>query len=318
MRDSPWRGLPPGTPGTISVLRVPGLARIEAFWGRKPDGRLALLIALHRVEDVPLELPTVRGVELLVVAADRRLHLVLEPAGDWEMFHALCLDLLSAADGGSDEATGLQLLVSRLSRWQKFLSKGTGKLLDEREVRGLIGELLFLRDYLVSVVGAAAVECWQGPLGLPQDFVFDGRLVEVKTFAAGSDPSVRITSAEQLTSGGVPLFLHLVCLVRQDDGLNLPDLVDDLRLCLGPSHAASQAFDERLLSMGYLDLPEYRATSYAVTSVGNYEVRDGFPRVTTEDLPAGVKDLAYSICLADMRSFAVPASVLTSAVGGRT
>ncbi|MFT7722197.1 MAG: PD-(D/E)XK motif protein [Roseateles sp.] len=318
MRDNPWKGLPPGTPGTLSVLRVPGLARIEAFWGRKPDGRLALLIALHRVEDVPLELPTVKGVELLVVAADSRLQLVLEPAGDWEMFHALCLDLLSVADEGKDEATGLQLLVARLLRWQKFLSKGTGKLLDERQVRGLIGELLFLRDYLVSTVGTAAVECWQGPMGLPQDFVFNGRLVEVKTFAAGSDPSVRITSAEQLTSSEVPLFLHLVCLVRQDDGLALPDLVDELRRLLAPSHAATETFEDRLLTMGYVDLPEYRAMSYAVTSTGDYEVRDGFPRLTTEQVPTGVKDVAYSICLADMRSFAVPADAVSGACGAQT
>lgn len=315
MRDNPWKGLPPGTPGTLSVLRVPGLARIEAFWGRKPDGRLALLVALHQVEHVPVELPTVRGVELLVVAADSRLQLVLEPSGDWEMFHALCLDLLSAADEGKDEVTALQLLVARLLRWQKFLSKGTGKLLDEREVRGLIGELLFLRDYLVSTVGAAAVECWQGPMGLPQDFVFNGRLIEVKTFAAGSDPSVRITSAEQLTSREVPLFLHLVCLVRQDGGLTLPSLADELRRLLGPSPAATETFEDRLLTIGYVDLPEYRALSYAVTSVGDYAVRDGFPRLTTEQLPAGVKNVSYSICLSDLRPFAVPNGVVTGAAG---
>ncbi|WP_186172819.1 PD-(D/E)XK motif protein [Burkholderia gladioli] len=318
MRDNPWEGLPPGSPGTLSVLRVPNLRNIEAFWGRKPDGRLALLIALQRVEDAPSDLPKVRGVEVLVLAADGQLQLVLESAGDWEMFRALCLDLLSASNEGSDEPSALQLLVSRLLRWQRFLSKGGGKLLDEREVRGLIGELLFLRDYLIATVGTAAVECWQGPLGLPQDFVFDGRLVEVKTFAAGSDPSVRITSAEQLTSGDVPLFLHLVCLVRQDDGLTLPDLVDDLRRLLTPSYAATESFEDRLLTIGYVDLPEYRAMSYAVTSVGDYVVRDGFPRLTSEQIPAGVKDVAYSVRLADMRSFAVPAGVVTSTVGAQT
>lgn len=320
MRESPWKGLPPGMPGTLSVLRVPGLARIEAFWGRKPDGRLALLIAFRRVEDVPVELPTVRGVELLVLASDRQLQLVLEPAGDWEMFHALCLDLLSVSNEGSDEAAALQLLMSRLLRWQKFLSKGTGKLLDEREVRGLIGELLFLRDYLVTAVGTSAVECWQGPLGLPQDFVFAGRLVEVKTFSAGSDPSIRITSPEQLTSGDVPLFLHLVCLVRQDDGLNLPDLVDDLRRKLAASHVAAESLEDKLLIMGYVDLPEYRAMSYAVTSVCDYEVRSGFPRLTAEQIPSGVVSVSYSIRLADLRPFAVPADVagVLGAVGDQT
>lgn len=317
MRDNPWKDLPPGKVGTMSVLRVPGLTRIDAFWGRKPDGRLALLIGLRRVEDVPVELPTVRGVELLVLAADHQLQLILEPSGDWEMFHALCLDLLSASNEGCDEAAALQLLMSRLLRWQRFLSKGPGKLLDEREVRGLIGELLFLRDYLVATVGAAAIDCWQGPLGLPQDFVFAGRLVEVKTFAAGSDPSVRIASAEQLTSGDVPLFLHLVCLVRHDDGLNLPDLVDDLRCRIVANQAASESFEDKLLTMGYVDLPDYRAMSFAVTSVSNYEVHDGFPRLTTENIPSGVVDVSYSIRLADMRPFVVPADVITGAVGAQ-
>lgn len=317
MRENPWKGLPPGTAGTLTVLRVPGLTRIEAFWGRKPDGKLALLITLRQVEGIPVELPTVRGIELLILAADRQLQLVLQSSDDWEMFHALCLDLLSASNEGCDEAAALQLLMLRLLRWQKFLSKGAGKLLDEREIRGLIGELLFLRDYLVSRIGPAAVECWQGPLGLPQDFVFAGRLVEVKTFAAGSDPSVRITSAEQLTSGDVPLFLHLVCLVRQDDGLNLTDLVDDLRRRLVADHAAGESFEDKLMTMGYVDLPEYRAMAFAVTSVNDYDVSDGFPRLTTEHIPSGVEDVSYSIRLADMRTFAVPGAVVVGTVGAQ-
>lgn len=315
MRENPWKGLPPGEPGTLSALRVPGLTAIEAFWARKPDGRLTLLIALRRIEDIPVDLPTVRGVEIVVIPGDRQLQLVLEAAGDWEMFHALCSDLLSVSNEGHDEAEALHLLVSRLLRWQKFLSKGTGKLLDEREVRGLIGELIFLRDYLLPVAGTSAVECWQGPQGLPQDFVFAGRLVEVKTFAAGADPSVRITSPEQLSSGDVPLFLHLVCLVRQDGGVNLPDLVGELHRLVSSSPAQADSLEDKLLTMGYIDLPEYRAMSYAVTSVSDYQVRDGFPRLTADQMPMGVVNVSYSIRLADLQPFGIPADAVIGADG---
>lgn len=317
MRESPWKGLPPGEAGTLSVLRIPGLAALEAFWARKPDGRLTLLVALRQVEDVPFEVPALRGVEILLLPSDRQLQFVLESTGDWEMFHALCLDLLSASNAGGDEAGGLQFLFHRLLRWRRLLSKGGAKLLDEREVRGLMGELLFLRDRLVPAAGVAAIECWQGPHGLPQDFVFAGRLIEVKTHAAGSNPSVRIASAEQLSSGDVPLFLHIVCLVRQESALTLLALVDELRSVLEASSLHAEAFEDKLLTMGYVDLPEYRSMSYAVTSVNDYEVREGFPRLTVEHIPAGVTDVRYSVQLTDLRPFAVPAGVVTANAGGQ-
>lgn len=318
MRDNPWKVLPAGTAGTLSVLRIPEATALEAFWARKPDGRLALLVTLQRVDDVPVELPALRGVEILVIPSERQLQLVLGSTGDWEMFHALSLDLLSASNAGRDEPEALQLMIARLRRWQRLLSKGGGKLLDEREVRGLIGELLFLRDRLLPLAGAAAVACWQGPMGLPQDFIYEGRLIEVKTYAAGSSPSVRIASAEQLTSVDAPLFLHLVCLVRQEGALTLPAIVDEVRALIAGCPAHAEAFDDRLLSLGYIDLPEYRSMAYAPTSVSDYEVRDGFPRLTVQDVPAGVDDVSYSILLGHLGPFAVPSDTVTGAAGGGT
>lgn len=315
MHDNPWKTLPPSQVGTLSALRIPGLTSLEAFWARKPDGRLALLVALHQIDDVPVEVPVLRGVDILVLPAERQLQFVLELGGDWGMFHALCMDLLSASNDASEQAGALQLLVRRLLRWQRLLSKGGGRLLDERAVRGLIGELLFLRDRLIPHAGAAAVDFWQGPEGLPQDFVYAGRLIEVKTYAAGSSPSVRIASAEQLSSGDVPLFLHVICLVRQEGALCLSALVDEIRSLLSTTHLQADAFEEKLLTMGYVDLPDYRLMTYAVTSVHDYQVRDDFPRLTVTHVPVGVTDVSYSIELVSLRPFAVPSSAVVGALG---
>lgn len=316
MNENPWKGLPPGTVGTLSVLRISEAKVLQAFWARKPDGRLALLVALHQVEDVLGEVPSLRGVEILVLPSDRQLQLVLEAGGDWEMFRALCIDLLSASNEGADEAVALQQLIHRLLRWQRLLSKTGGRLLDEQEIRGLIGELLFLRDRLLPHGGAAAVSGWQGPDGFPQDFVYAGRLIEVKTYAAGSNPAVRIASAEQLSSGDVPLFLHLICLVRQEAALNLLDLVDEIRTLLRTEPHQMYVFEDKLLTMGYIDLSDYRAMAFAVTSTHDYQVREGFPRLAVEHLPAGVTDVSYSIQLVNLQPFAVHADVVTGVLGG--
>ena len=113
----------------------------------------------------------------------------------------------------------------------------------------------------------------------------------------------------------VPLFLHLVCLVRQEEGLTLQALVEEVRMVVAASPAHAEAFDDRLLTVGYLDLPEYRSMAYAVTSVSDYEVRDGFPRLTVHAAPAGVVDVSYSIQLGHLRPFAVSADVATGSAG---
>jgi hypothetical protein len=56
--------------------------------------------------------------------------------------------------------------------------------------------------------------------------------------------------------------------------------------------------------------------SYAVTSTSDYQVREGFPRLTVEQVPAGVTDVSYSIQIVDMRPFAVAADIVTGTPGG--
>jgi hypothetical protein len=310
MRENPWEILPPGSQGSLSALRIIDSKVLDAFWGRKPNGRLALLVTLRNEKELPSDPPSLRGVDILVLAPQRQVQFILQSGGDWEMFHALCIDLLTAANSGRDESAALQIMLARLMRWHRLLSKARSHLLDERAVRGLLGELLFLRDRLLPAIGAAAIECWQGPEGLPQDFVFSGRLVEVKTHAAGTDPSIRITSAEQLTSRDVPLFLHVICLVRQQEALTLPRIVGEIRSILGSLADAEEAFEDRLATMGYMDLPEYQGMSYAITSVSDYQVRDGFPRLTVDDMPSGLTDVSYSIQLVQLRPFEIETSTL--------
>ncbi|MBK7081397.1 MAG: PD-(D/E)XK motif protein [Betaproteobacteria bacterium] len=55
-------------------------------------------------------------------------------------------------------------MVERLKWWQRLLSRGQSGVLGAMELRGLVGELLFLGDYAIPSFGAKlAVDSWVGP-----------------------------------------------------------------------------------------------------------------------------------------------------------
>ena len=88
----------------------------------------------------------------------------------------------------------------------------TGGVFDLYELRGLVGELLYLERVAIPKYGIeAAVACWVGPKGADQDFVSQDKRIEVKTIREGAD-RVRISSAEQLDVSGHDLKLAMVVL----------------------------------------------------------------------------------------------------------
>ena len=243
-----------------------------------------------------VRLPKLRGIDIEWLAGERQLQLVLGSAGDWEMFHVLCQDLIDSTVKLDTEEAALHTLITRLTRWQRLLSRGGPRIMDEHEIRGLIGELQFLRDELIPRFGVAAAASWLGPEGHPQDFAIGGVIVEVKTHMAGNLPSVMISSPDQLWSDQSTLFLHVTSLASDVSGaVSLPDLVHDLSRKLEVDSGLLEQFEGRLDRIGYVDLAEYRDHRYSVTSKADYRVTEGFPRLGPDVIPAGVISVKYAI-----------------------
>ena len=56
---------------------------------------------------------------------------------------------------------------------------------------------------------------------------------------------------------------------------------------------------------GYAKLPEYEANTWVLNKRGYFRVGDGFPRITSADLPPGVEAVQYSIKLESCEGFRV-------------
>lgn len=193
--------------------------------------------------------------------------------------------------------------------------------LNPSEQRGLYGELRFLHDYLIPVLGpGSAVASWIGPRRKPQDFHIAGMAVEVKTSIGGQHQTIQISGEQQLDDTGLKaLYLyHLSLREVRDGGSTLPGLIDTVRENLQGDLEALVAFNELLFTAGYLDKHRelYCEVGYADRSIQTFRVTDGFPRIIERDLTSGVGDVRYSVTLAACAPFQVEDGTFRTTLAG--
>lgn len=151
---------------------------------------------------------------------------------------------------------------------------------------------------------SAALEAWKSPQGSDHDFVIGSSAVEIKT-SSGTRDQIRISSEHQLSTSLQHLFLRVFFLAIDADGRNgisLNSLVTQLRSRIN-DESLSDLFDSRLAEAGYIDIPEYDRPHLTVARATTYSVTEGFPRLTSGDIPAGISDVRYCIDCSSITSF---------------
>ena len=122
--------------------------------------------------------------------------------------------------------------------------------------------------------------------------------------------AVTISSLEQLTHAGRPLFLW-VCEVESadetdPDAVALPALVARVRAVVSGHPDASERFEESLRSAGYEDRPEYERSYVRVAKAMCFRVDGTFPRLTREGVSAGIVGCRYELMVRALEPFIVP------------
>jgi hypothetical protein len=268
---------------------------LDLFAGIDSERRRVLML----IGDVaPEELPAPGVIEVnLMHRSDGRFSLIFRLARPefHELFGRLCQDLIDTSRS-SNKQNGTARLLLRLNRWRKLLEPGPEQGLSDRQLRGLFGELSFLKTVAIPQVGPInAVQGWNGPLGAAQDFQLGNGLVEIKTILPGSH-TVSISSADQLENATAPLQL-VVLTIDVSQGMSPSVLIRELRTELQNAATAESEFDLRLAEMGYADRPEYDQLHFTVQNIRYYPVTETFPRIVISKLPAGVSRVTYDLDL---------------------
>lgn len=323
--ENPWGEIePPSIASSVSARRVDAQLPWNFFWARGVDRRILLTLSIADQSAPVTPMPKLRDIEVTLSPPDetnsRILAFKLLDSSQQDIFHTLCVDIVSATARAESEDQAVSLALMRTWRWHHLL-RGGGTLLSPQEQKGLMGELLALERLLLPHVGAsAAVSAWFGPLGSPKDFEVGRVAIEAKARRGGATPFVAITSEDQLDESGVDsLFLFVVELdeapVDAVDGLTVRDVADRVRgrlYALDPG--AAGIFDTLLVAAGLRPEDDYSRYHWLEGASSLYLVTSEFPRIARSALRSGVQYVRYAISLGDCEPFATSVSALAEAL----
>lgn len=234
-----------------------------------------------------------------------------------DVFSALCENLIRSIVNIQKELSAVHEILNQLIRWKSLLSKSREEGLTPQQQLGLYGELFFLAKFLNNCKCASlydVVDKWVGIEAAVRDFRGANWAVEVKTTKANNQDIVKINGARQLDDNLVDnLFLfHLSVEAPGSNGINLNQMVDNIRQFLHQDLAALHLFEEKLLIVGYFvqHANKYEDRRYVTRMENVYKVELNFPRIREAELRSGVEDVEYTISLSTCQNYLVTESSL--------
>ena len=172
---------------------------VDIFLGYNDDGKMSLVIS------EPGRETTVKSSKFIDVSMKRRedgkLVLSFDLLDDSykSMFFIFCKDIIVTCEKAG-ASMAISSAVLRWKYWKNLFGYRKQSILDNSSIKGLLGELIQLRDFFIPRFGSdKAVASWMGPLLGHKDFEINDTWYEVKSVAENA-LQVNISSLEQLES----------------------------------------------------------------------------------------------------------------------
>ena len=214
-----------------------------------------------------------------------------------DLFYTFCNDIVNNTIIDSNQENGYRLVISRFERWKNMFVKKKD-LLGDKQIMGLIGELCFLRRYLLPRFGSdEAVESWSASDPTLKDFSIGDTWYEVKTTGPKSS-TVTINSVQQLefNNPGILVVIRLEKMSPEFKGETLNKVVKDIIDSLSNIEYC-QNFQRKLVDRGYTYDERYDSKVFQVLEMAGYEVKPGFPKLERSSLNEAIANAQYDLLL---------------------
>lgn len=217
-----------------------------------------------------------------------------------DLFYLFCNDIIDSSRD-SIQANGFTYVLNRYEKWKGF-SNTSRKFLSENEIKGLLGELVFLKDVIFDKYGVSnGIIGWTGPEPTKKDFSFDNTWFETKSV---TKDIVTISSIEQLDSDvvGYIILYYFEKMSPEATGYNLNQVVDEImsRIVLDQDRAN---FIMKLVQIGYYREEYYNDFTYRLSNCKYYEVNENFPKINRIAIDAAISNARYDLIINMLESF---------------
>ncbi len=222
-----------------------------------------------------------------------------------DLFYTFCDDIMSFAEKLVEDQKIYETILHRFYAWKKMFSS-QNSLLSENEVMGLIGELLFLKDFLFPRYGqSTAIKSWSGQELTHKDFSLDNIWYEVKTIHTAKN-SISISSLEQLQSNntGEIVVISLEKMSPSFNGININRLIGEIiELLSKPEDRDS--FIIKITGQGFLPDESYNDWIYDAKSIKRYRVNEHFPALCRSHISPVIARAQYELLLPMLTDFLI-------------
>lgn len=290
-----------------SFTRVDGTHILDLYLGTDAYSRKVFLLLS---ESQPDNLVSTRMIQVAI--SQRRdgrwvLSFTLIDDSCSDMFMLFCTDIIDSSRTVKNKEAGTRFVCERYKKWQRLLAASKSDLLSPVQLKGLLGEMVFLRDYLSPQCGIErAVEAWAGPEMADQDFIIDDTWFEVKTISSGAN-EVHISSVEQLDceTTGELVLMFAEKTTKSNQRAQTPMSVYRSLLEMMPDSELQFRFQVRLMHAGFYPRLEYDTDTCAFEVKGSrsYVVTPDFPCLRRYNLPVAVNNAKYTLSLAVLNPF---------------
>lgn len=223
-----------------------------------------------------------------------------------DVFITMCGDMIRYSSVDFNPQKALKKVIQRYKQWNRLLEHQKSVLLGPSAQKGLIGELLYLKEVVEDGTKVSdALAGWVGPNGADQDFVYSDGWHEIKTTGLSS-AEVTISSVEQLDSddtGELVVMRVDKCAPEKSGSFSLLGLVHQIIFMLNGESGSIDTFINKLNCLGYIDLPVYDEQKYLFSSKQCFVVSKNFPRLRRNSLPAAIVNSSYTLSLPSIRDW---------------
>lgn len=216
-----------------------------------------------------------------------------------DIFSRLCLDLVEVSIDATSEQDGLNRVVRRFAAWQRLFANIKNDL-PLNVIKGLVGELSFLKKLAEHEGWEKAIVAWIGPEGADRDFVLEKTWYEIKAISTGKE-KITISSLNQLESedSGNLIVFHVDETSSTDTtAVSLVDLVDEIKELIKDMPFQLQEFENKLLKLGYMKKKSYEDIYFCLGETYYYSIKEDFPRLVTSNVPSEIVSAKYDISIA--------------------
>lgn len=216
----------------------------------------------------------------------------------YPIFLKFCEDLIFSSEK-LKKSDAINFIVARWNSWRKVFRRPNLELLSEKEIMGLLGELTFLKRYLIPKFGEfKAIEAWKGPEMASKDFQINETWYEIKTIIDGG-LAITISSLEQLDSevnGYLVLFLLEKSTNVANGSISLNSYIKEIEENI-EDFDVKLNFRSKLAEVGYYEAEEYDDLNFNLKGDKFFLVDETFPRIKQNDLSSGIVKVSYKILI---------------------